>query len=337
MTPPSIQTADSAASLPRLSMLLITYNQARTVEAALQGALGQTYGNLEIIVSDDASTDDTFARVQHLAQSYQGPHVLRIHRNPVNLGIGANLNQAVGLSTGELLVVTAGDDVSVPHRCEVLARTWVDSGKQLDLLAAHLIDMDDQGQLHGTLKPSALQQLRSLNDWLAHRPYVVGAAQAWTRRLFDRFGPFPTGVVAEDLVMVFRAVAAGGAHTIEQPLVHYRRGGLSGKKRNATPQAVMAGWLKSNRHALIESQLLLKDCEQIDCPPSVRAFLQSERDRAHFMARLFSETSRWQRLRFGVCTGGIPWSKRTRLLVYAVCPELLLPFFWLKQMVQSRR
>lgn len=318
-------------------MLLITFNQASTVEAALQGALGQTYDHLEIIVCDDASTDDTFARVQRVAQAYQGPHVLSIHRNPSNLGIGANLNQAVNLSTGELLVVTAGDDVSMPARCEVLASTWLNHDKRLDLLASHLIDMDDQGQLHGTLRPSKLQDLRSLDDWLSRRPYVVGAAQAWTRRLFDRFGPFPTGVVAEDLVMVFRAIAAGGAHTIEQPLVQYRRGGLSGRKRLLTPQAVVDSWLKSNRHALIESQLMLKDCAQANGSPRVQAFLQGELARAQFMAGLFGLSSRGRRLLFGLSANGMPWPNRIRMLVYAVCPELLVPFFWLKSLRQSRR
>ena len=64
-------------------------------------------------------------------------------------------------------------------------------------------------------------------------PLVVGAAQAWTRRLFDLLRPVPEGVVAEDLVMVFRAIVSGGAATLPEPLVRYRRGGPSRKRRAA--------------------------------------------------------------------------------------------------------
>jgi glycosyltransferase involved in cell wall biosynthesis len=311
-------------------MVLITYNQANTVEAALRAALAQTYQPLEIVVSDDASTDDTFARITAVAQRYSGPHTLLVHRNATNQGIGANLSQAVLRSSGELIVIAAGDDISVPTRCEVLAKAWVASEQRLDLLASSLVDMDEAGGLHGTLQPSPLQALKTPDDWLAHRPYVVGAAQAWTRRLFDRFGPLPTGVVAEDLVMVFRAIAEGGALTVPEVLVQYRRGGLSRSRRRAHPQVVIDGWLRSNRHALIEAKLMLQDSDQVGCSAAVRAFLSKELAKAEFMAGLFQPASRLARLRFGLTASGMPWGKRLRLLVYAVCPELLMPFFWLK-------
>jgi hypothetical protein len=212
----------------------------------------------------------------------------------------------------------------------VLAKAWTQSNQQLDVLASHLIDMDDQGHLHGVIRPTALEALKSPDDWLAQRPHVVGAAQAWSRRLFDRFGPLPRGVVAEDLVMVFRAVASGGGLTVPEPLVHYRRGGLSGRKQRSSAQAVVAGWLKSNHQALIEAQLMLQDCDKVKISTPVRQHLENELRQAQYLAALFAPSSRLQRLHQGITGAGMPWGKRPRLITYAVCPEALLPFFWLK-------
>ncbi len=272
-----------------------------------------------------------------MAARYQGPHQLHVQRNAHNMGIGANLSAAAQRSSGALLVVAAGDDVSAPHRCSALAQAWVSRQCKPDVLASYLVDMDAQGQLHGVIRPSPLEALQTPDDWLAHRPHVIGAAQAWSRRLFDRFGPLPAGVVAEDLVMVFRAIATGGALTIPEPLVHYRRGGLSGRKHKQTPAAVVTGWLKASRHAEIEAALLLKDCEALGCSPQVTHFWRTELAMARYTNTLFAKAGRLARLKFGLLGPGMPLTRRLRLMVYAVVPELLWPFFQLKAVWKRER
>ncbi len=204
-------------------------------------------------------SDDTWGEIQRAVAGYNGPHRVVLNRNPVNLGIGAHLSHLVALSQGELLFVAAGDDVSVPQRCERVVATWLDSNKRLDLIASALVDMDEQGGVHQTITPSDLASYRNAADWLARPPHVVGAAQAWTRRLFERFGPLPQGVVAEDLIMVFRAIVSGGAITLNEPLVRYRRGGISRRRRALHASEVVERLLKNNRHALVELPQLLAD------------------------------------------------------------------------------
>ena len=106
------------------------------------------------------------------------------------------------MSSGELLVVAAGDDVSLPTRCARLAEAWLASGRRLDLIASALEDLDERGTVHARITPADLASYRSAADWIARPPFVVGAAQAWTRRLFDRFGPLPDA--AANLLGVIR-------------------------------------------------------------------------------------------------------------------------------------
>lgn len=318
---------------PLATLLLIAFNQQATVAEAIAGALAQTYSPLEIIASDDASGDDTFGAMQAAVAGYRGPHRIVLNRNPVNLGIGAHLSQLVAMSSGELLFVAAGDDVSLPQRCERVVGAWLASGKRLDLIASALVDTDAAGTDHATITPSDLAAYRCAADLIAHPPHVVGAAQAWTRRVFDRFGPLPRGVVAEDLVMVFRAVASGGALTLAEPLVRYRRGGLSRRRRAFSAEQVIARWRANSRHSLVELPLLLADADKAGQLDAVEAPLEAQLARETLVHDLFAAEAWSTRARLLLRARDVPLSQRLRFAVYALCPAVLAPLFAVKRLL----
>lgn len=321
---------------PLATILLIAYNQQATIAEAIAGALAQSYSPLEIIVSDDASSDGTFAAMERAIAGYAGPHHVVLNRNEHNLGIGAHVSHLVGLSRGEMLVIAAGDDVSLPNRCERVVAAWLASGRKLDLIASALEDLDEQGQVQARITPSDLATYRDAADWLARPPYVVGAAQAWTRRLFDRFGPMPAGVVAEDLLMVFRAIVSGGATTLAEPLVRYRRGGISRRRRAMSAHDVVERLLKNNRHSLVELPQLLADARVAGQLDAVETALQRQLAREHFIRDLFAARRIGERVRLVATSGQAALSQRLRFGTYALCPALLAPLFWLKRRAARR-
>jgi len=212
---------------PRISLLVLTYNQATVVETAVQSCLAQVGEPLEIVLSDDASTDGTYALLLLLAAAYHGPHQVRVRCNPQNLGIGAHYNAVINDSTGQLLVTAAGDDISLPHRVQTLVAAWDASGQKADLLASHLVDMSTDGLDMGTIHVDDLARWKRPEDWVRKRPYVVGASHAFTRRLHQRFGPIRADLPYEDQAMALRASCMGGGITVQEALVQYRRGGVS--------------------------------------------------------------------------------------------------------------
>lgn len=320
---------------PLVSLLLIAYNQQATIGEAIDAALAQDYSPLEIVVSDDASSDDTFAVMQQRVAAYQGPHRVILNRNPRNLGIGAHLSHAASLCGGELLVVAAGDDVSLPHRCSRVVQAWLAGSKKADLIAAPLQDIDADGHVHATIAPTDLSRYRSVSDWVAQRPHVIGAAQAWTRRLLERFGPLPEGVVAEDLIMVFRAIASGGALSLDEPLVQYRRGGISRRVRSFHARDVVARILKNNRHALVELPLLLADARVAGVLPLVEPVIAPQLQREEFIRDVFRAPGVADKVHCFVAARSVPRATRLRLLIYAAWPALLAPWFWLKRLSRS--
>ena len=338
MTPhPDDPPGPPEPTLPWVSMLLIAYRQADTVAAAIAGALAQTYPALEILVSDDASDDGTWAAIEAALAGYRGPHRIVRNRNPVNLGIGAHLSQLVAMSQGELIFIAAGDDVSLPQRCERTVAAWLAHQRRPDLIASALIDIDAQGGSHGIVRPSDLADWRNAADWIAHQPHVIGAGQAWTRRVFERFGPLPAGTVAEDLIMVFRAVVSGGAITLDEALVQYRRGGLS-QRRRATHAAQVSAKLASNaRHSLVELPCLLRDAALAGVSDQVAPGLQRQLVRERHVESQLADGPLAARLRRLLSDREVPAMLRLRVFVYAACPALLAPGFAVKRWVLDRR
>ncbi|MEA3002018.1 MAG: hypothetical protein QOH81_806 [Sphingomonadales bacterium] len=93
-------------NLPLATISIPTFNQEKYVGRAIESALAQTYPNLEVVVSDDGSTDRTFA----IAQAYAGERV-RIFKNERNLGRVGNYRHALyALARGEWVANLDGDD-----------------------------------------------------------------------------------------------------------------------------------------------------------------------------------------------------------------------------------
>lgn len=212
---------------PAVSIILFAYNQAAFAREAAQSCLNQDCEPIEIILSDDSSSDDTFAILQDVAARYRGPHRVRAQRTPRNLGIGGHVNMLIQASSGALIVPAAGDDFSEPDRIATLLTAWRAADCRPDLIATHVREMSWTGEPLEVRRVDALQDWRNVAQWAARRPYIVGAGHAFTRRLFDRFGLYQDSVFCEDQINTFRAIVSGGALTLDCAPVRWRVGGSS--------------------------------------------------------------------------------------------------------------
>lgn len=77
-------------SMPLVSFCLMCYNQEKYIGDALKAALSQTYPNLEIIVSDDCSSDASWEVLNNISSEYGGKKKIKLYRNSQNLGMGLN-------------------------------------------------------------------------------------------------------------------------------------------------------------------------------------------------------------------------------------------------------
>ena len=112
---------------PLITFALFAYNQEKYIRDAVEGAFAQTYEPLEIILSDDCSVDKTFEIMREMAEAYDGPNDVRVRRNEVNIGTVDHVITVAREAIGELLVVAAGDDISLPMRTREVCAAWNES------------------------------------------------------------------------------------------------------------------------------------------------------------------------------------------------------------------
>src|SRR3954469_5886970 len=128
---------------PLLTFSIGAYNQEPFIRQAVAGAFAQTYSPLQIILSDDCSSDRTFEIMAEMAAAYRGPHEVVLNRNPKNRGLVAHVNRVVELMRGELLVVSAGDDISLPHRTTAVWEAWEATGRKAFSVHSQVIHIDE--------------------------------------------------------------------------------------------------------------------------------------------------------------------------------------------------
>jgi glycosyltransferase involved in cell wall biosynthesis len=210
---------------PLVTFALFAYNQERFIREAVESALAQDYSPLEIILSDDYSSDHTYDIICETASRYQGSHTIRLNRNNKNLGIAAHLNALMEMVTADFVVVGAGDDVSEINRTSVLVKAWIDSGRRALSIHSSARDMDENGVLTGRLRKGCSDgALADLRGHASQNLWVLGATHAWDMSLIRRFDPILPSVINEDVVLPARAALLGTVRFVDMPLVRYRQG-----------------------------------------------------------------------------------------------------------------
>lgn len=96
---------------PKVSLIITTYNRARLLPRAVNSVLNQTYGDFEIIIVDDCSTDST----QDVIQSFADPRI-RWFTHEVNRGLSATRNTGIANARGEYIAFLDDDDECTPNR-----------------------------------------------------------------------------------------------------------------------------------------------------------------------------------------------------------------------------
>lgn len=264
--------SESQVERPLVSLVVFAYRQEAFIRDAIEGAFGQDYQPLEILLSDDASPDDTYAIMDRMAAEYRGPHAIQLNRNPSNLGLAGHLNRCMELARGEWVVIAAGDDISLPTRVSRVVDAWRDSGCQARSVYSDARGIDFHGDENGVIirRPSARHQNDILRLCREGKVGVTGCAHAWHRSVFDHFGPLRTDVRFEDGVIPLRSRLLGSVVHIPESLVLYRMWDGSMSQPNQ-PIASVAEY-KRKRAANAEQLIAVHhqweaDFAKVDDPP----------------------------------------------------------------------
>ena len=216
---------DNTTDRPLVTFALFAYNQENYIREAVEGAFAQTYEPLEIILSDDCSTDRTFDIMKEMAANYDGPHDVITRRNFQNLGTAMHVQGVADTMTGKLMVVAAGDDISLPHRVSRVVTHWTENGRCAVMLhsEAKVFFNDDIDDLKAQPLREPDLHLVDLDWYLRNQRNPTRApTAAYAAELFNDFPPLIGGSVIEDAPLFYRSILCGHIQSIPEPLILYR-------------------------------------------------------------------------------------------------------------------
>ncbi len=204
-----------------VTVALLAYNQEKFIFEAVSSILSQNYYPLQIIISDDCSTDDTYSIASKLVKEYNGSHQIVLNRNNKNMGIGNHVNRIMELAEGELIVGAAGDDISFPDRVTEIVDMWLVTGKKYRSICSDMLIINEAG--NEIAKLPAIEPVIFDRVLYPVSRWMNGAAHSWHKSLFEIFGPLRGDVVSEDKVIGFRSLLTGQRiGYLDKPLVKYR-------------------------------------------------------------------------------------------------------------------
>lgn len=205
---------------PLLSYVILSYNQEKYIEAAIDSALNQTYNPLEIIISDDCSTDNTFSVIKTAVSNYKGPHKIIVNQTDKNLGVSVHFYRAFSLCKGNLIIECGGDDISLPDRALKIYKAYAESGFKARAIYSDFYYLKGDNLTDGNYAKGITQA--SARDILKGKFGPMGCVSCYEREVFTRFEP-PANTPIEDMVLGFRAALLGPVIIIPEKLVKYRR------------------------------------------------------------------------------------------------------------------
>jgi len=209
---------------PLVSIIITSYNYGHYICTAVDSVLEQDYENVEVVITDNCSTDNTL----EILERYKDDPRVRINVNAVNIGITPNINTGIGLARGEYVVILSADDWLLPghiSRLVAVAERYPEVG--LVYATAYLCKEDRS--------PFAVRYLvgQTLLDYAASRD-ELGCLLAtcdmclptilFRRVLFERHGMLDESFeIASDWEITVRMVLAGEKTAyLASPLVGVR-------------------------------------------------------------------------------------------------------------------
>ena len=180
--------------LPKVSVIIPAFNEEKVIAKTIRSIIGQNYKNLEIIVVDDGSTDDTGAEIQKFAK---GGQVIDLWQ--VNQGKAAALNKGISRAAGEIIVIVDADTQLLPYSIGNLALRFNDT--EVGAVCGNV----KVGNITSIL--TALQEIdyrmainleRRAFDFLNSIFVVPGAIGAWRKKAVQEAGYFSNITLTED-------------------------------------------------------------------------------------------------------------------------------------------
>jgi glycosyltransferase involved in cell wall biosynthesis len=199
-----------------ISIAMATYNGQKYLKEQLDSIYAQTYKNIEVIVADDCSTDETVKILNEYSISYG----LKYYKNEQNLGYVKNFEKAITLCSGDFIALCDQDDVWRADKLEKMFKNI--AGNLLIHSDAKLID-ENGDTLSESYAAIAHKKFRKNTYEYFFSNDVTGCTTLFKKELLFFALPFPKNMLAHDWWLALCASKEGSIKYLNEPLISYRQ------------------------------------------------------------------------------------------------------------------
>ncbi len=199
-----------------ISIALCTYNGQEHLHEQLESVINQTHRPIEIIVSDDASTDLTLQILNNYQRHYD---FIKVYQNPTNIGFNKNFEKALGYCNSELIAICDQDDIWLPEKLQL----------QLEALSDHQLVYHDSEFVNHQGLSLGISMSDKFNLYKGGDPQVFlfnncvsGHSVLFRKSLLKQALPFPKEFYYDQWI-AFIATSNGTIEALPQRLVKYRQ------------------------------------------------------------------------------------------------------------------
>jgi glycosyltransferase involved in cell wall biosynthesis len=192
---------------PTVSVLTACYNQSQFVVESLESIRNQTYPNIELIIIDDCSTDDSVSIIRDWIS--RNSVKCRFIAHDKNQGVCKTFNEALSYATGKYISMIAADDVWLPHKTEKQVREMEQLPEDIGVLYTDAIRIDERGNL---LPEKFIESLRNFSSMpegdlfqtLLEKNFIPAMSTLIRKSCYDKVGNYDEKLCYEDYDMWLR-------------------------------------------------------------------------------------------------------------------------------------
>lgn len=227
---------------PTVSVIIPTYNRAQLIAMAIDSVLAQTYKDLEIIVVDDSSTDNTEELVKGFIKR---DNRIKYIKHDINKGGAEARNTGIKNARGDYVAFLDSDDMWVSEKLERQINIF-EENDDIALVYSNFIRVNDAGEHIGLgIKPKTIISGFIFREILLRKVYVP--LQTWIVRkdCFEEVGGFDTEFrTSHDRDMIVRIARQYKIFGVKEPLTLFRRHTITPRLRNVSTKRLEYYWFK---------------------------------------------------------------------------------------------
>jgi len=202
--------------LPLVSVIVPSYNHGQYIYDTIESIVNQTYKNVELIVIDDGSIDDSLKILESLSNKY---NFTFIHRN--NKGLSATLNEGLHLSRGEYICVCASDDKYPLDKIEKQI-DFIEKNQNYAMVFGNYIIFNNNGDEKKMINKYSKSGW-IFNDLIVNRFHIHITSALIRKKVFESVGGFDETLYVEDWDMCIRIANKFPIGYMNQYLAYYRK------------------------------------------------------------------------------------------------------------------